>query len=131
MASVQGGSVVKSVTYTELTAAEQAAARKALAGLGVDDLLTGNGADTFAGGIAQPGSFVAAFASDTVGGGNVFVSGSDLGVSPSSDPFDFTGQTAMGIVVDTSAAVSGHVVTFSDQSTIHLVGVNNSGSGNQ
>jgi hypothetical protein len=125
MSSVQGGAVVKSASYVELTPAEQAAARKALAGLGMDDLLTGDGSDTFAGGSAQPGSFVAAFASDSVSGGNVFMPGAQIGVALSADPFGLAGPTVHGVANDPAAQGAGQVVTFSDQTTINLIGVTN------
>lgn len=126
MASIQGGSVVKSTSYAELSPSEQAAARKALAGLGVHDLLHGNGSDTFAGGAVQPGSFVAAFASDSVHGGNVFASGRATGLASSSDPFAIAGPTAQGLTEKAQAA-SGQVVTFSDQTTLNLVGIHHHG----
>jgi hypothetical protein len=128
MASIQGGSVVKSVSFVELSAAEQAAARKALAGLGSDQLLTGHGSESFGAGEIAPGSFVASFASDTVSGGNIFVMSAAASVPMSADPFGLQGPNVGGMVTDNTTEGQGQVVSMGDQTTINLIGVNNTGS---
>jgi hypothetical protein len=110
-----------------LTGVERIAAQRALTNLSHSGLLSGQGQDTFAGGVAGASRYLPAFSADSVGGGRALVVSTHAtnGLSLTADPLRAAGPTVAALkATDPSAAhVGSHVITLGDHTTIHLNGI--------
>lgn len=125
------------VASVPLSASELAAAHQALASLNLSpalaansaSLLSGSGSDTFAGGVAGSARYLPGFASETMSGASGAPSVAKMAVAANAG-IPLSGDTAAGVkALDTPVTTGGQVLTLNDQTTIHLIGVNNDSVG--